>query len=246
MVLRSLRRIAALCTVLALAWPAAAVAAPPAQGRASAEATAAQARGRFAAQDYEGAARLFMQAYAKSHEPALVFNAARAYEQAGMARDAVALFRLYLTLATDGEGKADAQERVQRLEAGTHADATPHASAVALPAGVTAADSPAAPDWHVWAEAGGAAALLGTGAALMLVGRSASVDANAAPVNSARDFPAYHDRFATARAQWWTGVGLCAAGAGVAAWAGWTWHARPAPTVAIVPAGAGLAVSGGF
>ncbi|MSP93151.1 MAG: hypothetical protein EXR79_15345 [Myxococcales bacterium] len=148
------------------------------------------------------AARLFIQAYAKSHEPALVFNAARAYDQGGKARDAVALFRLYLTLATDGAGLAAARERIQRLE---------------------------------------------NAAAFMLAGRSASIDANAAPVTSPRDFPAYHERFATARAQWWTGVALSAAGAGVATWAGWVWRARDgAAKVAIVPAGAGLAVSGGF
>ncbi len=57
-----------------------------------------------------------MKAYAVSKQAAMVFNAARAYEEAGKAGDAASLFRLYVTITDDLDGVADARARIKRLE----------------------------------------------------------------------------------------------------------------------------------
>ena len=62
---------------------------------------------------------MFMMAYAQTHEPALVYNAARAYEEAGMAGDAAGLFKLYISLTDDADGILEARERIRRLEGKT-------------------------------------------------------------------------------------------------------------------------------
>lgn len=59
-----------------------------------------------------------MEAYSLVKRPALLFNAARAYEEAGLYAKAVALFKAYQGLAdAPADGKADAAARIQRLEA---------------------------------------------------------------------------------------------------------------------------------
>lgn len=81
-----------------------------------AEVVAAQAKQAFRDGQFEYAARLFMKAYAISKQPALLYNAARAYEEAGKPGDATSLFRLYATVSDDPDGIADAWARIRRLE----------------------------------------------------------------------------------------------------------------------------------
>ena len=80
------------------------------------EVVAEQAKQAFKEKRFEEAARLFMRAYALTKQPALVFNAARSYEEAGKRGDATSLFRLYTTLSDDVDGVADARARIRRLE----------------------------------------------------------------------------------------------------------------------------------
>lgn len=86
-------------------------------GAGQAEILAAQAKQAFKDKNFDEAARLFMKAYAVTKEPALVFNAARAYEEVGKAGDAASLFRLYASIADDLDGIADARARIKKLEA---------------------------------------------------------------------------------------------------------------------------------
>ena len=106
--------------VLAAASPTATQAAPTASSRVAldqAEALAAEAQAEFKAGAFDQAARLYMQAYGKSGKASVVYNAARAYEEAGNVGEAIALFRLYLSLSPDADGVVDARARIQKLEA---------------------------------------------------------------------------------------------------------------------------------
>ena len=89
------------------------------------QALAVRAKAAFRARSYDEAAKLFMRAYSLTGEAALVFNAARSYEEAGKVGDAIGLFRLYVTIAKDIDGVADAHARIRALEAIRAADGSP-------------------------------------------------------------------------------------------------------------------------
>ena len=62
------------------------------------------------------AAAMYLDAYAIAPRASLLFNAARAYEEAAMADEAIALFERYRTLKdADTEGKKDAAKRLEAL-----------------------------------------------------------------------------------------------------------------------------------
>lgn len=62
------------------------------------------------------AAATYLDAYAIAPRATLLFNAARAYEEAGLADEAIALFERYHTLKdADAEGKKDAAKRLESL-----------------------------------------------------------------------------------------------------------------------------------
>ena len=83
-----------------------------------AEAKAIEAKVFFKGGLYAEAATGFMQAFAISRRPDMMFNAARAYEQAGMAAQAVALFEQYQQLTdAPAQGKKDAALRIAQLNA---------------------------------------------------------------------------------------------------------------------------------
>jgi len=107
-----------LVTLLALATvqPAAAAPTATAEQEKQALALATQARSHYRDKDFAGAADLFMKAYAQIPEPTLLFNAARAYENAGKLREAVPLFRLYLSV----NRQDDDESRAGRKDAETH------------------------------------------------------------------------------------------------------------------------------
>ena len=84
--------------------------------RARAEATALEAKFKFKAEDYEGAARLFLQAFTVSRSPALLYNAARAFEEARKLKQARAAFEQYLDLrGVTGAGRRDARAKITAL-----------------------------------------------------------------------------------------------------------------------------------
>lgn len=118
---------ALLVTFLAYSACPAAAAPPKSDAHTEAEVLARTATELFKLKQFDKAAQLFMQAYGKSHKPALVYNAARAYEEAGKVGDATALFRLYLTIADDADGIVEARERLKALNARPNApDPVPH------------------------------------------------------------------------------------------------------------------------
>ena len=91
----------------------------PAEVKAQELATAAKAA--FKAGQFTQAAMLFKQAYAQVPRPTLLFNSARAYQKGGQLREALPLFRLYLTLATGTDehskaGRAEAVEHISEIE----------------------------------------------------------------------------------------------------------------------------------
>ncbi|MBI5609419.1 MAG: hypothetical protein HY902_11125 [Deltaproteobacteria bacterium] len=87
-----------------------------------AEAVATEAKLLFQQKAYEAAAERFMEAYTLVQRASLIFNAARAYQEAGVVHKAIALFKAYMELpdATD-DGKADAARRIATLEAALRA-----------------------------------------------------------------------------------------------------------------------------
>lgn len=141
-------------------WPTAAPGAPREVSRAdlvAAEARATEAKAFFRAGLHQQAARGFMQAYALSGEPALMFNAARSYEEAGQPREAAALFEQYLKLSElPADGRADAEARITALRkklAAMDKQRAPAASAKAADAS-KAVDAGIQPDARKEADAG--------------------------------------------------------------------------------------------
>ncbi|MEY3012985.1 MAG: hypothetical protein RIT45_1720 [Pseudomonadota bacterium] len=118
--MRPLRAIFAVLLAAAMLLPSAprvAVAAPDPAAIAAAEAKATEAKAFFKAGLFPRAAERFMEAYALSKRPALVYNAARAYEEGQLRAEAIALFKLYEGLKdASGEGRKEARERRERLE----------------------------------------------------------------------------------------------------------------------------------
>lgn len=117
---RRLRRlIAAVALVAAAGVAGPAAAAPDAAEIERAEGLATEAKAYFKGKLYEQAATKFLQAFGVARRPALVFNAARAYEEAKKPRRAVAIFQMYADLPDcSAEGKADALQRIKVLRAG--------------------------------------------------------------------------------------------------------------------------------
>ena len=114
-----------------------------------AEALATEAKVFFKAGLFEKASMKFMEAYALSKRPSLLYNAARAYEEGRHNREAVALFKAYRVLpdVTD-HGRADADARIARMEGELAVEAKAAAlkaeQAAALKAEQAAADKTAA------------------------------------------------------------------------------------------------------
>lgn len=264
--------LAAAC-LLAVGSSPAAHAAPPKGKRAAlddAEDLAARAQAEFKAGAFEQAARMYMKAYGKSGKPSVVYNAARAYEEAGNLGEAVALFRLYLSLDPDADGVMDARARLQKLEALRvgKAPVAPDAAATPAPGTVTAppvASMPAAPgepsgvvrasgepppagSGVPWAVAGGSAAVAVAGAVLMFQGAADSEAAKGLTVHSKADYAAYETAHDAASTRWAVGAGLAVAGvvgAGVGVWL-LLRPSKPAAQAVVpiaVPGGAGLAWS---
>ena len=233
--------------LLITAIPRIALASPPESAvLAEAEGLARQAKEAFIAKDFEVAAKLFMSAYGKSHSPALVFNAARSYEEAGKVGDAAALFRLYISLTSDTAGLQEAREHLAKLEA--RQVVQPDAEPVPPPGSTVARSVPRKADGapsHVaaWMTTGGSALALATGVTLLLVGKS---DAHQANVDGRQtlDSNAYSKNYSTAQSEWLAGAVLTGVGAVLGGVAVYLW-ARP-NAVNVRPTPNGVALSGAF
>ncbi len=117
--LRARRWIAALCCLCCALAAAPGWAAEPPDGAElrKAEAAATEAKVFFKAGLFDKASTKFMEAFAISKRPSLMYNAARAYEEGLNFREAVALLRHYRDLPDVGvDGKRDADERIARME----------------------------------------------------------------------------------------------------------------------------------
>jgi len=94
-----------------------------------AEAVAATAAKRFKERQFVVAGELFLRAYDLRPRPAVLFNAARSYEEAGETARAIELFEAYIEVAEDVGGRTDAQVRIDLL-----GRAAAHQGAVSSPA----------------------------------------------------------------------------------------------------------------
>lgn len=233
---------AALLCSLALWTPALAQSAADLE---RAEAKALEAQAFFRSGLFPQAATGFMHAYGISRRPEMMYNAARAYEEAKLHAESIALFEHYLTLPDAPEdGKRDARARIDRQRAllppPTAAPASPAAptpEAVPTPAPTptpppapaaapTAAPSPvAAPSprnpWvsgAIWSGAGlfEVAALVTWAAASNRLTQAGDADFSAA--NAAAT---YRDEEAAAKQERTVAIGLAVAGAGLAGWGVW-------------------------
>ncbi len=230
-----------------------------------AEAYAERAVERFKAKDFEVAAKLFMQAYARSHSPALVFNAARAYEEAGKSGDASSLFKLYITISDDADGIVNARERIKRLEGKPESKPPPGSevpqpqvgpakpSTAKQPVTIEAnalPDKPAPDKTLAWTATGLAGATVAGGIALLAVGASNSAAANDLRVHDEAGVRDYAARYDHAQLQWNAGIGVLAAGVALGGWAAWLHLRAPAgatkATVALTPTVRGLQLAVGF
>lgn len=150
---RRLRIWSAVACLLALsphALPVEVVAAPTSGEVKQAEAKALEAKAYYARGLFKEAAETFMEAFALSKAPDMMYNAARAYEAAKILERARALYETYLTLpGVSDDGKQQARQRIADIS--LTLDAKPQAtppqpptqSAPASPAPV--APAPAAP-----------------------------------------------------------------------------------------------------
>lgn len=83
-----------------------------------AEAIATEAKFLFKQKAYEEAAARFFEAYTLVNQASLLYNAARAYEEAGNLERAAALFRAYVELKdAPADGRADARKRLVPIDA---------------------------------------------------------------------------------------------------------------------------------
>ena len=225
-----------------LAGAPAAIATP-----ADAEVTLQRAAERFRAKDFDTAAKLFMQAYAKTHRPDAVFNAARAYETAGKSGDAAGLFRLYISLTDDADGILEARQHLAKLAPKEPAVAPQiHAPAsVAQPLtspSTTVAVAPPQPSrLPAILTSGCAFVAVAGGVALLLVGKANSRQANA-DLRRSGDTQAYNAGYGRAQAEWWSGAILTGAGAVLGGVSIYMWN----NSVAVQPTRQGIAVTGSF
>ncbi len=173
------RAVLAATAAALLAWPALAQAAPSPEDLERAEAKATEAKVFFQSGLHAQAASRFMEAFAISKRPALMYNAARAYEEGRLRAEAIALFQQYMGLPdATAEGRKEALERIGKQRALINAEAAggdkaadgaanAHSDAVAAEASKpdSATPDPAQPDSATAEPVGSDAAKPGDGAA---------------------------------------------------------------------------------
>ena len=106
--------VVAVCGVLVGVAPDLRAAEP---GQATAVALVKEGKRRFEQGEFAIAATLFLEAYGVDKRATHLFNAARAHEKAGKAREAIELFRRYVAEADDPVGLIEAKALIAALEA---------------------------------------------------------------------------------------------------------------------------------
>lgn len=225
---------------------------------------ATEAKALFQNKVYVDAARLFLEAFAISKRATLVYNAARAYEEAGRLKRAESLFMLYRSLRdADAAGRTDAEAHLQdvrrRIAAGEGSDEPDPPDPVA-PAQPPQPPQPTEPDpqppttvrqpartplsgWRFWAGVGGGALAAGLygGALYLSSGLDLGSVGNAA---EQKDYAATRDRAVGLR---WAAVGVGVGAAGLLVWTALRDVGPASERAAVVPLigprHAGLAVS---
>lgn len=201
---------------------------------------AKKAKADFAERHFEDAAAGFIEAFALSKEPSLLFNAARAHQESGRFVEARAEFRLYRAQPkVDQEGMAAADARIAECDrelAKIESAKVPPPPVVVPDDGlggvqfsieVTKATDDQVegfafkPKKLISVQSGVAVALLGIGAGLMIHSASRSAEANTLPLKTAAQKAAYHSEFSSVHLEWGVGITTCVIGAGVAYWAVW-------------------------
>ncbi len=113
---------------------------------AKAEALALQAKFKFKAGEFAAAAELYITAFTLGRAPALLFNAARAYEEGLRYREAKAAFEQFLSLAGSGESaRDDAKARIEALQATITAEGATQPTQPAQPTQPVERTQPAQP-----------------------------------------------------------------------------------------------------
>lgn len=233
-----------------------------------AEAKAIEAKAYFKQGLFVEAAEKFMEAFAISRKADTMFNAARAYEEAGAKKQALALFLQYLDLPdASEEGKAAARAKIAELQAAASTEPTEPATATpatpappVVPPAESRAPAPS-PAPAVSArkatgrEVDGLGIVLWTSGAIVgLLGVAAwssavqqANDANAMDFGQPNAKSRYNTAFDEAKAGQSFGVVLTLVGAGAIGWGTWrylrgTTTSRPAaPTVWVAPLPGGSA-----
>lgn len=107
-----------LCAACLHATPRSAWAAPSSSDLKVAQAKAVEAKAYYGRSLYKEAADTFMEAYALSQAPDMMYNAARAYEMGKLLERARALYETYLGLAgVSDDGKKEAKARIAAITA---------------------------------------------------------------------------------------------------------------------------------
>lgn len=256
--------------VLGLAIGSGAASAPPAWAAGKPDAALRQraremsddAARMFKSGKFAEAAERIEQAYALDPSvPVRLYNAGRAWEEAGRVDRALHCFERYLQVVEDAKERAEVAERIRRLKAaptpvgaaasgagpaspggGASADpARPSAGSGAHPVTTVAADPARGSRWLAWTTSAGAVALLGTGIGWHLATNAAAerIDQKSGQY----DYPGGaakrdddHAVIARNRAVAWGATALGAAAGGVAAW---LWLRSSPAQAALLPAANG-------
>lgn len=86
---------------------------------------------------YQDAVQFFLQAYEEDRKPALIYNAAQAYEKAGDTPNALRSYRRFLRLAPDADDRPTVELRVKNLEARLREQGVQQVSVFSTPEGAS-------------------------------------------------------------------------------------------------------------
>ena len=225
-----------------------------------AEVAATRAKALYHAGQFAEAAQAYVAAYAKSGKPQMLFNAARATEEAGNLAEAQALYLEYLRLPAVGTGdRQEAQRRADILGAKLRAAppvaakapvepavpsrSEPAAAAKGPPAppAVTASDHKPAGEFPVW-QTVSAVAAAGLAVGAWSVANDGAHQANQIDVTDQPSKQRYLSMADSARGWQRVAVGAGVAAGGLAIWALVAGSKRAPPKIAV---GAAWAVDSG-
>ena len=207
---------------LAISWlaPLTTNAEPSKAELTRAEAKSTEARAYYQSALYKEAAQSFMDAFAITKRPRLLYAAASAREKAGQRRRAYALYSMYLELPDiPVKNRAYAESKIIKLDSDIQAS----------PNNPSVSKDGASRGFPVWQASVGGALVIG-GAVSWLVARSIAADLSAdqlgETVSNQADADAHRANATSARRWQGVAVGSAVIGAGFVVWSGWLWQRR--------------------